>query len=169
MRPLRLARLFSEVRLGRVIAVLSGGLRRAKAVLAHHGLQYVHLAVTVIVLASAALELTFERHSIGPKAIHDFGAAIWWAIVTVTTVGYGDKVPMTGPGKFVAVALMLTGIGLLGVLTATVASFFVQQQHSEELAAMKEQLQEIRELLAAVAPEKPMAHVGSVEGDAPPP
>jgi voltage-gated potassium channel len=157
MRPLRLARPFSEVRLGRVIAVLSGGLRRAKAVLAHHGLQYVHLAVTVIVLASAALELTFERHSIGPKAIHDFGAAIWWAIVTVTTVG------------FVAVALMLTGIGLLGVLTATVASFFVQQQHSEELAAMKEQLQEIRELLAAVAPEKPMAHVGSVEGDAPPP
>jgi len=118
-------------------------------------LQYVLLAVTVIVFASAALELTFERHSVGPTAIHDFGGSLWWAIVTVTTVGYGDKVPMTGPGKFVAVALMLTGIGLIGVLTATVASFFVQQQHSEELAEMKEQLQEIRDLLVYPASENP--------------
>ena len=116
---------------------------------------FVLLAVTVIIFASAALELTFERHSIGPKAIHDFGGAIWWGIVTVTTVGYGDKVPMTGPGKFVAVALMLTGIGLIGFLTATVASFFVQQQHSEELAEMKAQLQEIRDLLVKPASETP--------------
>jgi voltage-gated potassium channel len=67
--------------------------------------------------------------------------------VTVTTVGDGDKVPTSGAGKFVAVALMLTGIGLVGFLTATVASFFVQGQHKTELAGMKAQLQEIRELL----------------------
>jgi voltage-gated potassium channel len=77
-----------------------------------------------------------------------FGDALWWAVVTVTTVGYGDKIPVTGAGKVVAVALMLTGIGLVGVLTATVASFFVQQQHSSELAELKVQLQEIRDLLA---------------------
>src|ERR1039458_514238 len=70
LRPLRLARLLRFVRLGRVVIVLSEGLRRARAVLAHHGLQYVLLAVTDIIFASAALETTFERHSAGPTAIH---------------------------------------------------------------------------------------------------
>lgn len=162
-RPLRLARLLRFIRLGRVILVLGAGLRRARSVLAHHGLQYVLLAVAVIVFASAALEVTFERHAVGPTAIHNFGEALWWAMVTVTTVGYGDKVPMTGAGKFVAVALMFTGIGLVGVLTATVASFFVQQQNSEELAAMKEQLQEIRDLLVTASPESPVARLGAVD------
>jgi hypothetical protein len=55
--------------------------------------------------------------------------------------------PHTGPGKWVAVALMLTGIGLVGVLTATIASYFVQEQHTNELAEIKAQLAEIRELL----------------------
>ena len=169
LRPLRLARLFRLVRLGRVVVVLIQGLRRARAVLAHHGLQYVLLAVTVITLGGAALETTLERHSTSPTAIHNFGEALWWAIVTVTTVGYGDKIPMSGAGKFVAVALMLTGIGLVGVLTATVASFFVQQQHSEELTAMKEQLREIRELIVTAAPEHPTARLGSVEEDGPTP
>ncbi len=148
LRPLRLARLFRLVRLGRVVLVLGGSLRRTRAALAHHGLQYVLLAVTVIVFAGAGIEVTLERHSSGSGAIHNFGDALWWAVVTVTTVGYGDKLPQTGGGKFVAVGLMLTGIGLVGVLTATVASYFVQQQHSSELAEMKAQLQEIKELLA---------------------
>ncbi len=156
LRPLRLARLFRLVRLGRVAIVLSAGLKRARAVMEHHSLQYVLLAVTVIVFASAALETVFERHSGGPEAIHDFGTALWWAVVTVTTVGYGDKVPMTGAGKFVAVALMLTGIGLVGFLTATVASFFVQEQHSAELAAMRTQLQEIRDLLTSANTAQPL-------------
>jgi voltage-gated potassium channel len=166
LRPLRLARLLRFIRLGRVVIVLGEGLRRARAVLAHHGLQYVLLAVAVITLGAAALEVTFERHAAGPAAIHNFGDALWWAMVTVTTVGYGDKVPVTGAGKFVAVALMLTGIGLVGVLTATVASFFVQQQHTEELTAMKEQLQEIRELLVS-PPGHSLVGLTAAEEDGP--
>ena len=69
--------------------------------------------------------------------------------MTVTTVGYGDKVPMTGGGKWVATALMFTGIGLVGTLTATIAAFFVQEQQSDELADVKAQLAEIRELLVS--------------------
>jgi len=54
---------------------------------------------------------------------------------------------MTGAGKWIATALMFTGIGLVGALTATIAAFFVQEQHATELAEIKTQLQEIRELL----------------------
>jgi voltage-gated potassium channel len=149
LRPLRLARVFRVVRFGRVLVVLGGGLKRARAVLTHHGLQYVLLSVGTIIFVAAGLEVYFERHSAGPGAIHSFGDAIWWAVVTVTTVGYGDKLPMTGAGKWVATVLMFTGIGLVGVLTATVASFFVQEQHASELAQIKAQLAEIRELIAS--------------------
>lgn len=146
LRPLRLARLFRLLRLVRVVGTLTAGLRRVRAVLVHHSLQYVLLAVTAIVFAGAALEAVLERHAKG-ATIHSFADALWWAVVTVTTVGYGDKTPVTGSGRWVAVALMLTGIGLVGVLTATFASYFVQQQHTEELREVKAQLHEIRALL----------------------
>jgi voltage-gated potassium channel len=151
LRPLRLARIFRLVRLSRVVLVLGSGLKRARALFAHHGLQFVLLAVSAIVFAGAGLEVYLERHSVGPTAIHGYGDALWWAIVTVTTVGYGDKIPMTGAGRIVATGLMLTGIGLVGALTATIASFFVQEQHSQEMAEMKVQLQEIRDLLVVSA------------------
>ncbi len=147
LRPLRLARLLRFIRLDRVVLVLGSGLKRARAMFTHHGLHFVLLSVAVIIFAAAGLELVFEQHSVGPTAIHNFGDAIWWAVVTVTTVGYGDKVPMTGGGKWVATALMFTGIGLVGALTATIASFFVQEQNSAEMAEIKAQLAEIRVLL----------------------
>jgi voltage-gated potassium channel len=153
LRPLRLAQLLRAIRLERVVIVLGLGLRRARDLFAHHGLRFVLLAVTIIIFAGAGLELLFEQHSTGPKAIQDFGDAIWWAVVTVTTVGYGDKVPMTGGGKWVATALMFTGIGLVGTLTATIASFFVQEQHSAEMAEVKAQLLEIRELIVSQGSE----------------
>jgi len=149
LRPLRLARLLRIVRLGRVVLVLGEGLRRARALFTHHDLHFVLLTVAAIILSGAGLEVVFERHAVGPTAIHNFGDALWWAVVTVTTVGYGDKIPITGAGRWVATALMFTGIGLVGVLTATVASYFVQEQHTQELAVIKSQLQEIRELLGA--------------------
>ncbi len=76
-------------------------------------------------------------------------------MVTVTTVGYGDKVPMTGGGKWVATGLMFTGIGLVGALTATIASYFVQEPHSAETAELKTQLAEIRELIVSQRTEEP--------------
>jgi voltage-gated potassium channel len=155
LRPLRLARLLRVIRFGRVVLVLGNGLRRARAMFTHHGLHFVLLAVVAIIFAAAGLELVFEQHSVGPTAIHNFGDAIWWALVTVTTVGYGDKVPMTGGGKWVATALMFTGIGLVGALTATIASFFVQEQNSTELAELKAQLAEIRDLLTSEKTESP--------------
>ena len=74
-----------------------------------------------IVFVSATLELEFEQHARGSN-IHTFADALWWAIVTVTTVGYGDRYPVSAGGRGVALLLMVVGIGLIGVLTATIAS-----------------------------------------------
>jgi voltage-gated potassium channel len=126
-RPARLGRLVNLARLGRVGIITADILDRAKKLMTHKGLHFVLLAVTLIVFASAGLVTIAERSAKGAN-IHDFGQGLWWAIVTVTTVGYGDKYPITGFGQGVAVALMLVGIGLIGVLTATVASFFVDQK-----------------------------------------
>lgn len=151
LRPLRLARLLRFVRLGRVALVLGGGLSRAKAMLTHHGLHFVLVSVTAIAFAGAALEEALERQVPG-STIHSFGDGLWWAMVTVTTVGYGDKVPVTGVGRLVAVALMLTGIGLVGFLTASVTSFFVKEQRSDELDEVRATLDRVLQLLELSGP-----------------
>jgi voltage-gated potassium channel len=84
----------------------------------------------------------------------DYGDAVWWAFTTITTVGYGDRYPVTAEGRLVAVLLMLSGIGLLGAVTASVASWFVnrvaeaaQAKEDEDDAAL---LAQVRDLTAEV-------------------
>ena len=125
-RPARAGRLVNLMRLGRIGIVLDRGLTRAKDVLTHKGLHFVLLTATVMVFASAGL-VTITERSAPHATIHNYGQGLWWAIVTVTTVGYGDKYPVTGFGQGIAVVMMIVGIGLIGVLTATVASYFVGQ------------------------------------------
>jgi voltage-gated potassium channel len=61
---------------------------------------------------------------------------IWWAIVTVTTVGYGDIYPTTVSGRLIGMALMFLGIGFLAVLTATISSRFIKSERADETAAI---------------------------------
>lgn len=74
---------------------------------------------------------------------------MWWALVTVTTVGYGDKFPVTSGGRGVAVVLMLLGIGLIGILTASVASYFVESKANDDMAELRQRLDRIEELLTS--------------------
>lgn len=147
LRPLRIlrsTRALRILRLGRVGAFGVKGLGNVRRILSAHGLNYVLLIVIAVVLISAALVFEFE----GDKGnIKSFPDALWWAATTVTTVGYGDRFPVTAAGRGVAVALMFTGIALFGVLTASIASFFVEQ-HEE--AGVEKQLSEISERLAAI-------------------
>jgi voltage-gated potassium channel len=64
--------------------------------------------------------------------ISDFGDAIWWAVSTMTTVGYGDHYPVTPVGRLVAFGLMIGGIALLGTVTATLASWLVETVAAEK-------------------------------------
>ncbi len=148
-RPARLGRLVNLARLGRVGAVTADVLDRAKKLVTHKDIHFVLLAVTLIIFAAAGLVTIAERSARGAN-IHDFGQGLWWAIVTVTTVGYGDRYPVTPFGQGVAVVLMLVGIGLLGVLTATVASYFVDQKTDK----LEERLERMEALLLELAAQR---------------
>ncbi len=126
-RPLRMGRLVRLLRLVRVAVVVGEALRRGKSIFTHNGFHFVVLAAATIVFACAGLVTFAERNARGTN-IHNFGQGLWWAMETVTTVGYGDRYPSTSFGQGVAVLLMLVGIGLIGTLTATVASYFVQEK-----------------------------------------
>jgi voltage-gated potassium channel len=106
--------------------LIQEGALRLEFILRHHSLFRVLGAAAGTLVLGAWLVMLFEGHAKGSN-IHNYPDALWWAIVTVTTVGYGDRFPVTGGGRAVAVVLMLVGIGLIGTLTATVASVFVKE------------------------------------------
>jgi hypothetical protein len=105
----------------------------------HRGLHFVLLTVAFIIFACAGLVTIAERNAPGSN-IHDLGQGLWWAMVTVATVGYGDRCPVTPFGQGTAVLLMLAGIGLIGVLTATFASYFLGQDEDKAKAERDELL-----------------------------
>jgi voltage-gated potassium channel len=129
---------------------------RVEAILKHHSLFRVLIAAAGTLIIGSWLVLLFEENAKGSN-IHNYHDALWWAIVTVTTVGYGDRFPVSEGGRAVAVVLMLVGIGLIGVLTATVASVFIKEHtdaNKEEIkkghADLGQQLSVISDRLADV-------------------
>ena len=132
----------------RVTLMVHEGVLRVGAVLRHHSLFRVMGAAVGTLFLGAWLTLLFEDHATHAQ-IHTYPQALWWAIVTVTTVGYGDFTPLTAGGRVVAVVLMLVGIGLIGVLTATVASVFVKE-HTD---ANKQDLQRSHATLGTMLAE----------------
>jgi len=116
LRPLRLMRVISF-----------GGLAIQKVAI---GRQF---AITVkVFLASifvayiSAVQITITERGVDGSNIKNFGDGLWWAMTTVTTVGYGDRYPTTTEGRLIAIALMIMGISLMGVITASVAAWFVK-------------------------------------------
>lgn len=115
LRPLRLLRLLAFVR------ILN---RSAAGNLAGRVTTYVIGAALMAVGLGALAVLDVEQDTAGAN-ITTLGDALWWAATTVTTVGYGDTYPVTNTGRVVAIALMLVGIALVGVVTASVAAWFI--------------------------------------------
>ncbi|MDP1803815.1 MAG: potassium channel family protein, partial [Acidimicrobiales bacterium] len=93
-------------------------------------LHYAVLITFVVVLGAATAVLAVEEGAGG--SIDSLGDALWWAVTTVTTVGYGDQFPVTPAGRGIAAFLMLSGIALFGVLTANIAAFFVEQDQEDD-------------------------------------
>jgi voltage-gated potassium channel len=130
--------------------LLHEGQLRVESILKHHGLFRVLIAAVGTLLLGAWLVLLFEDQAKGSN-IHDYPDALWWAIVTVTTVGYGDRYPVTEGGRVVAAVLMLVGIGLIGVLTATVASVFVKEHTDANKEEFKKGHADLGQQLAIIS------------------
>jgi voltage-gated potassium channel len=129
LRPLRVvrsARALRLLRLARLASVLAKAGQDGKRLLVRHQLHYALLVIMIVVLGAASLAFLVEGGSGG--SIDSFGDALWWAISTVTTVGYGDTFPVTPAGRGIAAFLMVTGIALFGMLTANITSFFVERR-----------------------------------------
>lgn len=87
------------------------------------------LAVAVGVVVIGGLVAYRAEHAVNPE-FATRGDAMWWGIVTLTTVGYGDITPITPTGRWAGVAIMITGVAVLGVLAGSLASFFRLQHNS---------------------------------------
>ncbi len=151
LRPLALLRLLT------VFVVLD---RHAGTRLRSRAGLYVAGGTALVVFAASVAVLDVERAAPGSQ-ITDFGQAIWWACTTVTTVGYGDVVPVTIPGRIIAVALMVCGVLLFAVVTASFSTWFIeviQRGHTAppvrdrkatgELASLRAEIERLEERLA---------------------
>lgn len=151
-RPLRLLRPFT---LRRVMERAPGTAIRTRV------MAYVILSAIILVYTVALSVLHFERAA--PNAnITTMGDSLWWAIVTLTTIGYGDYYPVTTPGRWAATALMIGGFAVLSMVTAAVSSWLVESvtaaTHgpknadepigSEDLAHLTAQINRLHEQLA---------------------
>lgn len=135
-RPLRLVRL---------VVFGSRAFRGARR-LAHVDFLLVY-AIGLVVIAATILTSVEPGHD---SSITSFPDALWWAVVTVTTVGYGDMVPVTTIGRAIAFVLMLGGVGLFGALTANLASILVRTEDPNK-AALDRLVHEVESLRAEVA------------------
>ena len=143
-RPLRALRIFAAARI-----LIDRG----------HHVSYgrVAAAITVsamfIILVGALVVLDFERTQTEAN-ISNFPDSLWWAAVTLTSVGYGDHYPTTAGGRAAAVAMMAVGMSLLGAVTATFAAWFTQRVsggQEDAIDALRDEVRALREDLARYA------------------
>jgi voltage-gated potassium channel len=156
MRLVRLARL---LRLARAGVILGRAIQAERRLTAGTAFTIVALVTLFIVVVAGTAEAIVDA-----REFHSTWAGIWWAVVTITTVGYGDLAPKTVAGRLIGVLLMLVGIGFISVLTATIASHFVTKVSGPDnselqatLARMELELNEIKSRFAAPPTRHPSA------------
>jgi voltage-gated potassium channel len=103
----------------------------------------------VLTLTCAGVMTVVERDADG-STIQSFSDALWWAVTTVSTVGYGDAVPTTDAGRGVAYLLILVGIAVFSLITANLASFFVERGQQSDSDKVDEVLRRLERLEAAL-------------------
>lgn len=115
--------MFRAFRMFRVIIALGFLTRVAQSL---QGRINIYLGLILPLLIFTCSLGVYEAEHLAPGAkITQFGDAVWWAFVTVTTIGYGDYYPVTFEGRTIAVLLMLSGLALVSVITVSVASWFL--------------------------------------------
>ena len=141
LRPLRLLRL---------VTLLSVLQRRSGSAIRSSVLVYAGGASFLLIFVSGLAILDAERAAPGTQ-VHNIGDGIWWAFVTITTVGYGDIFPVTSLGRVIAAGVMIAGIALIGVVTATLASWIVERVATEDALQQAATREQVADLSAQIA------------------
>lgn len=126
-----LAVLWPAFRPLKILAVIGDRRFRADKQVVRTTRAVVVASVLLIWVCSVAV-LATERGKAG-SSIETIGDAVWWAFVTIATVGYGDMVPVTMAGRVIGIVLMVVGLALVAIITASVASWFVANSRGEDV------------------------------------
>lgn len=119
---LPMLRPFRALRALRLLTVVVRSWRQVNGALQHRGLGRIVSAIGALIIVGGVVAFALE-----PETFADVGDAIWWVLVTSTTVGYGDFVPVTGSARVVAAVVMVLGVALVGIITANLVDFLSSQ------------------------------------------
>ena len=150
---LSVARWGRVARVARVFRVLRGikATKEISSVLLQQRARNTFLAVSLLaLLLVVTCSIAVLHFEIVPESnIHTAADAVWWSFATITTVGYGDRYPVTPEGRIVAVVLMCAGVGLFGTFSGFVAAWFLGPSASaeSEIAKLRTEIAAIREML----------------------
>ncbi len=153
LRPLRLIRSLRLARSG--VALWRAG-AEIRNVMRRRTVGY-PMGAALTICVAIALAMPFAERGAEDASIQTVGDGLWWGAVTITTVGYGDVAPVTPLGRGLALALMLVGIASFGVVTASVAAYFVEEREADHQRQMLETLLAVEARMAALegAMERP--------------
>lgn len=158
IRALRIARLF---RIGVVGARL---VDHSGSVFKRSNTKYAIGLALLVALLAALMVWSVERED-PTSTIHTFPDALWWAVTTLTTVGYGDKYPVSFEGKMVALSLMFVGIAVFGLIAAALASLFVESENHDDHNELVQRMARLEAKIDALS----MGSDGSRAGSSSPP
>jgi voltage-gated potassium channel len=140
----RAARFTRLTRLLRVFLLISREFESIRKVFGRHKINFAFIFSLILVIIFGFLVVSFEGKA--EKAnITSVADGIWWAIVTIATVGYGDRYPVTLPGRVIGVILMFLGVAMFSLFTANIASFFTESEKEKEKTDLEKRLQRLEE------------------------
>lgn len=127
MRTIQLLRIVRIVRLYMRIKALS---ERTEAI-SKHSSRYIFIALFSVVIIFTSSTLFYQYEQVANSGVNRYFDAVWWSVVTATSVGYGDIYPVTVQGRVIAMVLMVFGLALLGTIVGLVSNYFLVETVSE--------------------------------------
>ena len=149
----RLARLSRFLRLLRLMSVTARAIEAVRMIFLRRSVVCV-VGISVFIILAGGTSLALLE----PQTVKGgFGDGVWWAIVTAATVGYGDIAPSTLVGRLIAVVLMLSGVGLVSTLAASITAYFLGAEENTGMIELRERTARIEDLLNALLADRRLA------------